>query len=198
MHPHHHLKSARRLPRPLGFTLLETAIVLGVLGIVIAAIWIASASALSAQKQKRTSEAVIAIVQNIRSYVKKIDVNGLSLNTQNAIDLGLLPQDIVRGTNAVNAYGGDFNVLVTSSGISIALARLPSEACVDLIYSHFGGDTTVNDNSTTGNGAAQGMGFIGYGKGGVTLPPEIVDTSFKTVTDNCAADTNDIYMDFTL
>jgi len=200
-------RNTQSLPRlgNRGFTLLEATLVLGILGIVVAGILIASGNAMAGQKRKHQAEQVITTLGNMRNYLKSIDLStipGGILLPPDVIKLGLLPSDAVNGVNTGrNAYGGNllpgFNA--SSNQVIIGLEGIPSDACVDLLYNHFGGssDVTQSGGSTTGSNTANDIGFLGYNRDGTAQV--IKNASFTTVTTNCATGTgNSLYLYFSL
>ena len=158
-----------------GFSLLEAALALAILGIVIAGVWSLSAGAFSSNKKNRLAQQVVYTVESTRDYLRQVNLQNNSLNTQQAWDLGLLPADIRRGGNFVHPYGGDWEVNVSAAEISIRLVNLPNDACVDLVYSRLGGSDQNNNN----------IGLRSYatiGTSGATR-----DFSFNAITNNCQA-----------
>lgn len=169
------LSRFQKYSSPRGFTLLEATIVLAILGIVTAGIWVASASAIAADKRKRLAEDVITTVSNIRDYVKNVDVpTGTTVTTTNIMALGLFPNDTIRNGTPFTPYNTNLTAQYTANNITIGIANIPSDACVDLLYSHFGG--------TQGGNLPLDMGFIGYTSSTGTSS----DVTFATVTSVCA------------
>jgi len=190
-----HRNNAKFLPRlgNRGFTLLEATLVLGILGIIVAGILIASGNAIAGQKRKHQAEQVITTVGNMRNYLKSIDLSTIpsgTLLTPDVIKLGLLPSDAVNGVNTGrNAYGGNLLVGFTTSNnqIAIGLENIPSDACVDLLYNHFGGSSNVTQSggsSTGGSNTANDVGFLGYNRDGSAQV--VTNASFTFATTNCA------------
>jgi len=175
-----------------GFTLLEATLVLGILGIIVAGILIASGNAIAGQKRKHQAEQVITTVGNMRNYLKSIDLNSLpggTLLTPAVISLGLLPSDAVNGANTGrNAYGGNLlaGFTVATGQIVVGLEGISSDACVDLLYNHFGGSSNVTQSgsSTSGPNTANDVGFLGYNRDGSAQV--ITAADFNTVTANCS------------
>ncbi len=170
-----------------GFTLLEATIVLAILGIVVAGIWIASAGAINAQKKKRLAEDVLTTVANIRDYVKNIDIPaGKSLTTADIQNLGLFPADVVRNGVTINPYSGIFQATADNNQIVIIVNGLTTDACVDLLYNHFGGSSNVTTGSATTGNQPQDIGFLGYSTG-AAFPPQNTSVTFTAITTACNA-----------
>jgi len=178
---------AQRTLTARGFTLLEATIVLAILGIVVAGIWIASASAINSQKRKHLSEQVITTVTNVRDYLKNVDVPPTTtLLTANIQGLGLFPADSIRSGTTINAYGGLFAAQASNANVRIEVGGITSDACVDLLYSHFGG--------ATGGATTQDLGFLGYNtNGGGTM---ITAITFTNITAACNPVADNYYLFF--
>ncbi len=168
-----------KLSSESGLSLLESALALAILGLIIAGVWIVSGSAFGSNKKNRLAEQVIASVETIRSYSRNVDMGATVLNTQNIWDLGLLPTDVRRGGTFRNIYGGSFGAALSRTNLYITLTDVPSEACVDLIYSRLGGSAE----------AAENLGFIGYAPT-TTEGPTSSNFSFNAVTNSCSGSTD--------
>lgn len=167
-----------RMCRQSGLSLLEAALALAVLGLIISGIWALSSGAFASNKKNRLAEQVITSVETIRSYLRNTDLAAASLTTDTAWQLGLLPNDLRRGGAFRHAYGDAFSVTATNATISITLNNIPSDACVDLLYSRLGGSATASSN----------LGFRGYSRTGG--PPLITNFSFSAATTTCPSNTN--------
>lgn len=159
-----------------GLSLLETALALAVLGIVIAGVWALSSSVFGTGKKNRLAEQVISTVETVRSYVRTTDLGATQINTQTAWNLGLLPTDVRRGGGFRNPYGGTFGTAVSRDNFYITLTDVPSDACVDLVYSRLGGSAQAADN----------FGFVGYAPTR-TEGPTSNNFSFDAVTNSCSS-----------
>ncbi|HCM83393.1 MAG TPA: hypothetical protein PKW15_04270 [Alphaproteobacteria bacterium] len=167
-----------------GLSLLESALALAILGLIIAGIWALSGSAFGSSKKNHLAEQVIYTVESVRTYARTTDLDTTLLDTQDIWDLGLLPTDVRKAGGFRHPYGGDFFVQLRNTLLSIALDDVPSDACVDLIYSRLGGSTDAADN----------LGFIGYavGSSGGTVSSNF---SFNAITAACAQGPN-VYLSF--
>lgn len=158
----------RMMPRKLrGFTLTEAAIVLGIVGLILGAIWVAAAAVYNNLRVTTTSNQILQIVQSVRSMHA----------TQTTVDSGItgslvamaggMPKDTlqVSGTNTpTNVWGGAINVTAfTSSGgiaddaFTVTYSSVPVSACIDLLVRNTGvnrdtgliGAGSTASNSTT-------------------------------------------------
>lgn len=167
-----------------GLTLLETALALAILGLVIAGVWVVSGSAFGSNKKNQLAEQVISTVENVRSYMRNVDLGTTTLNTNQAWNLGLLPADVRKGGNYRNPYGGNFTITLSNTSLIIGLSTVPSEACVDLLYARLGG----------GDVAASNIGFDGYEEQSTGSPS--TDFSFNGTTGFCSGNPQGILLYF--
>ncbi|MDP9195958.1 MAG: type II secretion system GspH family protein [Pseudomonadota bacterium] len=120
-----------------GFTLLEMAVVLGIVGLIIAAIWIISGRVMEQRRVSNSAEQVLKIVDNMRTYYSgKPDVPVRNLNNE-LWDQGIFPSDI-RGPERgilMNYWGGRINLFGVAPGdrFRIATDHLPRSSCIRLV-----------------------------------------------------------------
>ncbi|MGE3624620.1 MAG: type 4 pilus major pilin [Bdellovibrionales bacterium] len=136
---------ARFLPRrsEVGFTLTEMAIVLGIVGLIIGAIWAAASGVFSSNKVRAAQTQMAFILEAFRGLysTKGVDANDditCSVGTTN----GFFPQDMIVGTCTQdtvatyprNPWSGAVQVLAVQAtqGISIFYGGLPRSACIQL------------------------------------------------------------------
>lgn len=145
-----------------GLTLVELAIVLGVMGIVSGAIW-ATASAVRARQPIQDSVQLVSeIAMNVRGVYTGFP-NAVAPNLQTQIDRNFFPLSIVNKTkdDTINAWGGTVRINFPGSaplnGFSIVFT-LPSslkpivrrEACLGMITRLQGSAATNPAWSTSG------------------------------------------------
>lgn len=136
-----------------GFSLIETAIVLGVVGIVIGGIWVASASVMENKRIADTQEDVLQLVSNLRAKYR-----GFSLESLPAGDSGIyISFDTTAFANlksirrvddytVVGAWGNTIEALYRrpsdgDEGFQLDIEGLPTKACMRLAA--FFGSATV-------------------------------------------------------
>ena len=119
-----------------GFNLIEAAIVLGIVGLVIGGIWIASAAVQSNLRKAEGVEGLIQIVQNVRSLFAN---QGPAVNndiTAQLINARAIPADYVSGTVARNPWNGSVVVGLSGPGpadkIDVTYSTMPRDVCVEL------------------------------------------------------------------
>lgn len=158
-----------------GFTLVELAIVLAIIGIVIAGIWAAAATVSRRNREAKATQYLLQIVQNVRSlYAKQQDNTDLTI--QNLITAGAIPSEMVTSpTTAVTPW--DTAVTVdTASGptvFTIVFARVPVASCIALL-------------SKTATSTYMDIGLVeaGTGEGAIPFPPTQDDIIYHCSADN--------------
>lgn len=184
-------------PRRAGFTLTELAIVLGVVGLILAGIWSGAQAVYQSQRAEQTVRYLTQIASGVKSTfaaypAKQLLPADVTLLANN----GVIPSEMVtaagNSTTAptmVNLWGGAVTILhlgncLASTGLAncwkVSLASLPQKACVELL-SRMGAS-----NATT-----QGLDSItnAAGKKNTAFP-----LTPLTAKDFCTAttDTNDL------
>jgi type II secretory pathway pseudopilin PulG len=152
------MNRARRFSNQKGYNLIEAAIVLGIAGLVVGAIFAAWGAVTSQNKMRRAQDQITVIVNQIRStYGNRNTLDNTSDGTAFTgalLSAGLLPDSWTTSNSSVigNPYGG--NILVTpdsvSSGgskdaMSIALSGLGQADCYKLA------------SNMVGSGRSQGL-----------------------------------------
>lgn len=121
-----------------GFSLIESAIVLALIGVVIGGVWVAAAAMAEDRKVRETLEGVTLIAENIRTLISVADSNSLGSSynlTSTAISAGMIPENWVSGSAAKNPFGGAVTIFNAAAGsdFDIRLYGLPSSVCTKLI-----------------------------------------------------------------
>lgn len=98
-----------------GFSLIEAAIVLGVVGLVIGGIWFAAATIYENYRFSKAASDILLIVKNTQNLISVRDssVIGVASITQTLKDAGVFPQDWVRGAIDTDRF---FNPLTNQRG----------------------------------------------------------------------------------
>lgn len=84
-----------------GFNLIEAAIVLGIVGLVVAGIWAAAAAAYENMRQQAASKNLLAYAQAIKNYYAGSGATQVQTVNTALIAAGLVPKDMLVGTTAV-------------------------------------------------------------------------------------------------
>ncbi len=134
------LSRSRRAPAK-GFTLIEAAIVLAVLGIVVSAIW---GGAVIVKETARVTQAVQGVQQlssNLKKYYKRFATLAVTTatNVTTTLPVEVYPSMIAPSgaTTPYNPWGGGVQVWTSTPAVgdvfTIIYDSLPRQACVDLL-----------------------------------------------------------------
>ncbi len=168
-----------------GFTLTELAISLGIVGLIMAAIWSAAASVYSGNKLSKATNELLTISQKMKSLAAStgtVDTTGNADMTLSATDaenyayikMGVFPADMVTsGKSAVNPWNGGVAITQATASIAgdsfiVAFDALPQSACADMLVSN------------TGIGVGAGLLAVGGGASGSI--PQPTTTAFPIVS----------------
>ena len=122
-----------------GFSLIEAAIVLAVVGGVIGGIWYSAAAVYENHRVNKTVEGVQLIVKNIQGLISMVDSEsiGNEVNiTSTVINAGLCPKDWINENRVVNPFGGSVyfvNYPLGNPRFNFYLHSIPSSACIKII-----------------------------------------------------------------
>ena len=174
--------------KKLAFTLTELAIVLGIIGLILGAIWVAAASVYANLRLSQAATETLLIVQNFKSLYGG-NRNGQPSNgtdiTAMAMNAGLLPSDMIQSGStsyALGPWGGSqVNVYSASiwDGITVAFWNIDQSTC-----------NRLADAIATGSAfPANGLVWTGINGTHRTLPPYGMDAPFTPtdVTTACAS-----------
>jgi type II secretory pathway pseudopilin PulG len=142
----------RMLPRKLrGFTLTEAAIVLGIVGLILGAIWVAAAAVYNNLRVSTTSNQLLQIAQSVRSIHAASTVVDPNITALMVAQAGGMPRDMVADTDGDGAvdtvsdvWGGTVTVDaaaidgVANAGFTVTFANVPQGACSDLLVRNTG------------------------------------------------------------
>lgn len=138
----------RRKVQIKGFTLTEAAIVLGIVGLILGAIWVAAASVYSNLRVKQTSEELLQVAQAVRSLYATSTTVDPAITAVNVARAGGFPSDMLDNPNnpttVRDVWGGDVTMAantingVANAGFTIAFSSVPQSACVQLVLRNSG------------------------------------------------------------
>ncbi|MFA6280675.1 MAG: type 4 pilus major pilin [Bdellovibrionales bacterium] len=160
--------------RRQAFTLTEAAIVLGVVGIVMAAIWGAASSVASNKNINKAVEDQAMIVQNMRSLYKSRPMKTGTANfTELMMKAEIFPPSMIIDGKAFpqTAWGTDVKIepsVATRFEITY-LPPLPTEVCAQLIA------------RAAGPNRDRGLTKIDFGGGGYTTSDQLSSVTATTV-----------------
>lgn len=134
---------SRRQASKKGFTLTEAAIVLGIVGLILGAIWVAAGSVYRNMRVATTTDQLLQIVQAIRSLHATQPAIDPALNIINLSRAGGVPKDMMNDINTptaiTNVWGGAV-VLTRESAteFTVTFEDVPNDACADLLTRNTG------------------------------------------------------------
>jgi prepilin-type N-terminal cleavage/methylation domain-containing protein len=167
---------ARRRSSPLnprkGFTLTEIAIVLGIIGMVLGAIWVAASGAYNSHRATKANGELMSIVQNVRGFYQTsttVDTSGnadMALSPTDAmhytyIQAHVFPNDMVTADNkaAYDPWNGgvaiaEARINNSGDGFYVYFDLLPPAGCAAMLLAN------------TGNAQDSSLQAIGVGPSG--------------------------------
>lgn len=182
-----------------GFTLTEAAIVLGIVGLILGAIWVAAAAVYNNLRVNRTNQQLLQIVQTVRSMHATQQTIDTAASTQAWIDAGVFPGDVLNAgkTATINQWNGALLVggIGTGDSFQILFTNVPRAACVDMLVKN------------SGQGRDTGLRAIGADGTSTAISATIASTNVTTsyngmtvtgATGECAAETNSVAFNFAL
>ena len=127
-----------------GFSLIEAAIVLAVVGGVIGGIWVSAAAVIENYKVSKTAEGILTTARNIQDLISIRDSEAIGelYITNQLIAAGVFPKDWVDGTHvwadgthANHPFGGIFYAsnYINPSRADLVLVDIPRSACIKLL-----------------------------------------------------------------
>ena len=176
-------KKQARMKR--GFTLTEAAIVLGIVGLILGAIWVAASSVYSNMRVTTASKQLMTVVQNVRSLYSSSTTMGV-LAATDLVKAGIFPADTNPsavtglGTNGwggaitgARVAGGANGCAVDGSCFTVNFGTLPQDACVKFAVGNSGqgkdgglvgaADVEKDDGASYVGAAATPANFIAHG-----------------------------------
>lgn len=206
---------AAEATRRRGFTLTEAAIVLGIVGLILGAIWVAAAAVYNNLRVQKANTAILTVAQTIRSmHATQTAVQ--AAGASDWIAAGIWPADwITTTTTTTTPTGGGSPVTTTNTSVTnpwgnttndvfvgasavvgdsfkIALGGVPQAACIDLLTRNTGagrdsGLYLATANNTNLAGHATGV------EAATTMPVSVANAATA-----CNAPTNTVILGFRL
>jgi len=109
--------------KPAGFSLIEAAIVLGIVGLVIGGIWAASNAVGQNRKAERMVTGLLLMVENIRTLYERQPPTAYADVTANMIAAGVVPRDFINGNNIITPYGTAMVIQEDTGHVRIEIDR---------------------------------------------------------------------------
>jgi prepilin-type N-terminal cleavage/methylation domain-containing protein len=175
--------AARNADGGRGFTLTELAIVLGIVSVILTAIWVAAGAVYNNIHVARSNQQILQISQAVQSLYKATLTTGVTDGTQLTgplIAAGVFPADALPGGPAstlVNSAwpNGVMNVYsastaggpLTGDAFIVQFENIPAQGCINLLVSNSG---IGRDPGLQGAGAASYAGTSCTSGGTVASP----------------------------
>ena len=169
-----------------GFNLVEAAIVLGIVGLIIAGIWTAASAVYENMRISRATQQLLSVAQNIRSlYSSQFTMGGTAGDdlTAGMVTARVFPGDMTPdlttdpdspwGTDDVEVYAAGSGA--TTDGFRIVYKGIPTNACIDLSVRNSGQSRDI------------GLTAVSAGTGSSATPGNAIATLPATVTTASAA-----------
>ncbi|MDR3425278.1 MAG: prepilin-type N-terminal cleavage/methylation domain-containing protein [Alphaproteobacteria bacterium] len=125
--------------RKKGFTLTEIAIVLGIMGLILGAIWTAASSVYTNMRTTHADTAVMQIVQGTRALFASSQTTGYGAATNittQLVSAGTIPTDLISGATVVGPFAnGSTGVIATSdgNGFVVVMTAVPPQNCIGVL-----------------------------------------------------------------
>ncbi|MDD4615576.1 MAG: type II secretion system protein [Alphaproteobacteria bacterium] len=172
-----------------GFTLTEIAIVLGIMGLILGAIWTAASSVYANQRTAHAQTAILQIAQGVRTLYTSQGGTGYTALTDITVNLnsaGVIPSDLNGGATGPFPNGRS-GIIATSdgNGFVVVVTGVPQSNCINLIAGIAGAnrDPGLFSASAVAD-AAIGTGDAGTGATFAPLQDEVSPTEAAAATVN--------------
>lgn len=175
--------SGKKNKQNRGFNLIEIAIVLAVVGIIVGGIYVAASSVYENNRKQEVQKQLLTIVQNMRAvYAGQVSIGTFA--TADAVAARIIPQDMINGSAAVNAYGGATTVANSgSTGFTVTMEDVSRGACTEMLMK------TVSTAQI-----ADALGVTGATAGSAVA----IGATIATITARCDNTDNDVAITFSL
>lgn len=163
------------------FSLIEAAIVLGIVGLVIAGIWTAASALNENYKVRQTSEDIIFIVHNVQNNFTRADSDAMGTGQSLvpiALAAGWLPPTWVKNGMMSPPFSSTYNYIINWTGpprFQIGFVGVPRTVCIKMIRNITGRFNALNSGYTLGSNTGGLADVTGNGNQTGTFP--IADAS---------------------
>jgi len=167
-----------------GFTLTEIAIVLGIIGLILGAIWVAAAAVYNNLRVSKANTAILQIAQGVRSlYATSNNVGAAGDLTAQMVNAGVIPSDLINGAAANSVWPGGLtavsSVAALDTGFTVKMTNVPRAACISLLTTVGG---TNRDQGLTSVGATGASApIVALGAGAAAALP-LLNTQVAVIT----------------
>jgi prepilin-type N-terminal cleavage/methylation domain-containing protein len=186
-----------------GFTLTEIAIVLGIIGLILGAIWVAAAAVYNNLRVSHANTAVLQTAQAVRALYSTSQTMGTAGDiTSQVIAAGAIPSDLVTGTTAIGPWPGSVLYVLTAAAsdtaFTVQITNVPKAACINLINAVSG---TNRDPGLTAIGATTATAPISATVAAAALTLATTQVAAPTTANAvaaCSATVNPVAFEFAL
>lgn len=137
---HHTGTSLHRRVHQRGYSLVELAIVLGVVGLVSGGIWALASRLQEMGRMRLTQQQLIVLNKNIRGYyqTRSCVPAGDQTNTLRTATVPIFPREMISGATVVDQWNGGVSVLgglgpVACYSFTVRFNAMPAAVCTELV-----------------------------------------------------------------
>lgn len=119
-----------------GFSLIEAAIVLGIVGLVIGGIWVAASAVTESRKMRLMIEGTLQIIEKERKLYRNIEWSGDYLSAEDGWKMGIFPAGYTYDTvndYVLDPYGNFFDNYTDTERINLTYFYLTPSRCMKLV-----------------------------------------------------------------
>ena len=175
-----------------GFSLIEAAIVLAVVGGVIGTIWVSAANMYESYKVNKTAADLQLIVKNAQKLISFRDAEAIGNTDTLASTLlaaGVYPKDWVNGNTVKNPFGGEVLATLYDGSINHYLDDIPQSACIKLVVKISSIGATAG-SSGTGSTTRSTLGYVSihnYDVGSTAWSTQTFPITTETAASQCGS-----------
>lgn len=173
-----------------GFTLTEIAIVLGIIGLILGAIWVAASAVYNNMNVSKATTELLQITQAVRNMYGTAPAVDSAMTATSYIKAGVFPSDTTAAgtaTVASNPWGGAITITAstvnnTNDAFVVTFAGLPQAACITFATSNTG-----SSRDSGMGGAAIGTATGNTANVAVTYNANFNGINASTATTSCTS-----------
>ncbi len=114
--------------------MIESAIVLGIVGLIIGGIWVAASAVNQNMQKAEVTKTTLAMVKGVQNLFDNQTVTASNTDvTTSMINAGVIPADWVKSTGAVSPWNGDVYVTIGTGRVTVNFYSVPKTMCIDLV-----------------------------------------------------------------
>ena len=188
------------LPINRGFSLIESAIVLAVVGLIIGGIWVASAATMQSMKITDTINGVLYISKSVQMLVSYSNASRLADNAVlDSMIIGAqgFPANWVTGNTIKHPFGSQLTVVSRNDGgpmrFRVDLAKISAASCITLVMRMTG---IARDRNRVGDRTDISLAYVAVNWPSPTLDTTTFPVSLGTATAACNVASNSVGFGF--